>query len=146
MCHLNTGDVYNEAVCQTLIVPLDQQEQIQVRSRSVALRCVFDLKFNGIHLIHVILKVSISIGQWVIDVPLFFNRDNALLRLLSLWNEIVFKTCSLGEKGRDLTQSYDKTPTPREKIQTATSQHKTPPKTSITQRLRTDLGRPGQLE
>ena len=47
----------------------------------------------------------------------------------------------LREKGRDLTQSFNKSPYTHRKIQKATRQHKTPRKTSITQRLRTDLGR-----
>ena len=45
------------------------------------------------------------------------------------------------EKGRDLTQSCDKNPYTHSKIQKATWQHKTPPKTLITQLSRTDLGR-----
>ena len=45
------------------------------------------------------------------------------------------------EKGRDLTQFYDKSPYTDRKIKKATWKHKTPPKTSITQRLQTDLGR-----
>ena len=44
-----------------LTVPTDWQEQIQVGSRSFALRRVFDLKLRGIHLIEIILKV------WVIN-------------------------------------------------------------------------------
>ena len=45
------------------------------------------------------------------------------------------------EKGRDLTQSYDKSPYTDSNIKKATWKHKkTPPNTSITQRLRTDLG------
>ena len=43
-----------------LTVPTDWQEQIQVGSRSVALRRVFDLKLRGIHLTEIIIKV------WVI--------------------------------------------------------------------------------
>ena len=43
------------------------------------------------------------------------------------------------EKGRDLTQSYDKSPYTDRKLQKAS--WKTPPKSSITQRVRTDLGR-----
>ena len=46
------------------------------------------------------------------------------------------------EKGRDLTQSYDKSPCTDRKIKKAQRDNtKTPPKTSITQRLRTDLRR-----
>ena len=48
---------------------------------------------------------------------------------------------TLKEKQRDLTLSYDKSPYTHRKIQKATRQNKSPPKTSITQRLRTDLGR-----
>ena len=46
-----------------------------------------------------------------------------------------------GEKGRDLTQSYDKASTPTEKPTKQRDNTLTPRKTSITQRLRTDLGR-----
>ena len=46
------------------------------------------------------------------------------------------------EKDRDLTQSCDKSPYNDRKIQKKQRDNtKTPPKTSITQRLRTDLGR-----
>ena len=44
------------------------------------------------------------------------------------------------EKGRDLTQSYDKSLYTHRKIQKATWQHKNATKNLITQRLRTDLG------
>ena len=47
----------------------------------------------------------------------------------------------IGEKERYLTQSYDKNPYTDRKIQKATWQHKNATKSSITQRLRTDLGR-----
>ena len=47
----------------------------------------------------------------------------------------------LREKGRDLTQSYDKSPYIVRKSQKQHDNTKTPPKTSITQRLRTELGR-----
>ena len=40
-----------------------------------------------------------------------------------------------------MTQSYYKSPNTHRKIQKATQQHKTPPKTMITQRYGTDLGR-----
>ena len=36
--------------------------------------------------------------------------------------------CLLKEKGRDLTQSYDKSPNTNRKIEKATRQHKTPQK------------------
>ena len=45
-------------------------------------------------------------------------------------------------KGSDLTQSYDKSPLhPRKNPKTNVKTQKTPPKTSITQQLRIDLGR-----
>ena len=48
----------------------------------------------------------------------------------------------LREKEGDLTQSYDKTPYTNRKFENQRTTHtQTPPKTSITQRLRTDLGR-----
>ena len=50
-------------------------------------------------------------------------------------------TVSWSEKGRDLTQSYDQSCYTDRKIQKATWQHKNATKTSITQWLRTDLGR-----
>ena len=47
----------------------------------------------------------------------------------------------LKEKGRDLTQSYDKSPSTNRKIKKKQrGNSKTPTKNSITQRLRTDLG------
>ena len=45
------------------------------------------------------------------------------------------------EKGRDLTQSYDKNPYTHRTIQNTTRQHKTLPKNLITHLLRADLGR-----
>ena len=45
------------------------------------------------------------------------------------------------EKEGDLTQSYDKTPLYQQKIRNSKDNTQTPSKTSITQRLRTDLGR-----
>ena len=47
----------------------------------------------------------------------------------------------MSEKGRDLTQSCDKNPTPTEQSKNQRGNIKTPPKTLITQLLRTDLGR-----
>ena len=45
------------------------------------------------------------------------------------------------EKEGDLTQSYDKTPYTNRKFEKPKDNTQTPPKTSITQRLQTDLGR-----
>ena len=44
------------------------------------------------------------------------------------------------EKGRDLPQSFDKSPYSKRKCKTPIDNTKTKPKTSITQRLRIDLG------
>ena len=51
-----------------LTVTLDRQEYIQVGSRGVALRRVFDLKLSVIHLAQIILKIWVIDGQYVIDV------------------------------------------------------------------------------
>ena len=62
---------------------------------------------------------------------------------------VLFKQSVLGwyhnspkrEKGRDLTQSYDRSPYTNRKSKKQCDNTKTPPKTSITQWLQTDLGR-----
>ena len=65
--------------------------------------------------------------HWCISfLRMNYFKSNALIRV----------------KRRDLTQSYDKRPyTHRKKSKKQHDNEKTPPKTSITQRLRTDLGR-----
>ena len=60
------------------------------------------------------------------------------------WNHMLLRVGwgkNVEKKGRDLTQSYDKSPYADRKSKTQRENTKTPPKTSITQRLRTDLGR-----
>ena len=52
-----------------LTILLDRQKLIQVRSRSGVLCRDFDLKFNGIHLAQVILKLWVNQRQNIIDVP-----------------------------------------------------------------------------
>ena len=65
-------------------------------------------------------------GQSYPYVPLCFAGD----AIIVYW-----------EKGRDLIQSYDKSPYTHRKIKkNIVTTWKTPPKTSIIQRLRTDLG------
>ena len=54
-----------------------------------------------------------------------------------------FVTLRWREKEGDLTQSYDKTLYTNRKFEKPKDNTQTPPKTSITQRLRTDLGRAG---
>ena len=68
--------------CAKLTVLTDWQEQIQVGSRSVALRCVFDLKLRGIHLTEIIIKVWVNNGQNVVDVSICkveLRSDNRFL-------------------------------------------------------------------
>ena len=82
---------------------------------------------------------------------LFLSADHIFwkrqIKQKTAWSFLfeVLVACTSGpilrEKGRDLTQSYDKSPYTHRKIQKATTQHKKQPKTSITQRLRTDFGR-----
>ena len=56
--------------------------------------------------------------------------------------EHVMSTDLLREKEGDLTQTYDKNPYTNGKFENQWTTQNIPPKTSITQRLRTDLGRP----
>ena len=59
-----------------------------------------------------------------------------------LWVLVTLKAFILREKGRDLTQFYDKSPYTSRNVKRAKWQHKQRhKKSSITQRLRTDLGR-----
>ena len=53
-----------------LTVHTDWQEQIQVGSKRVALRRVFDLKLRGIQLTDIISKVWVINGQNVVDVSI----------------------------------------------------------------------------
>ena len=72
----------------------------------------------------------------------FNNKPKVSQWSRSMWEEVLlFFVPFQREKGRDLTQSYGKDPYTHRKIQKATWQHKHASKTSITQRLRTDLGR-----
>ena len=50
-------------------------------------------------------------------------------------------SASVRQKGGDLTQSYDKSPYTHGNVKRAVTTQKTPQKSSIKQRLRTDLGR-----
>ena len=59
-----------------------------------------------------------------------------LSTLVGNWSSVLKR-----EKGRDLIQSYDKSPYTGRKIQKQRDNTKTPTKTSITHQLRTDLGR-----
>ena len=49
---------------------------------------------------------------------------------------------AIRQKGGDLTQSYDKSPYTHGNVKRAVTTQTTPQKSSIKQRLRTDLGRP----
>ena len=54
---------------------------------------------------------------------------------------VTFTTVVVRERGIDLTQSYDKNTYTHKTPKKKRDNIQTPPKTSITQRLRTDLGR-----
>ena len=72
------------------------------------------------------------------------NQYETKVRPGAMEEAVSFAWLTQRENGRDLTQSYDKSPDTYRKIQKATRQHKekkTQPKTSITQQLQTDLGR-----
>ena len=87
-----------------LTVPTDWQEQIQVGSRSVAVRCVFDLKIRGIHLTEIILKVwvylyvklncdaSRFLPARTVWIPLRMNKK---LRRLGEWHTLCPWECQL---------------------------------------------------
>ena len=47
-----------------LSVPPDRQEKIQVGSRDVALRRVFNLKLSEINLTQIVLKIWVIFGRW----------------------------------------------------------------------------------
>ena len=53
-----------------LTVPTDGQELLQVASKSVALRRVFDLKLRDIYLTEIIFKVWVINWKYVIDVSI----------------------------------------------------------------------------
>ena len=57
---------------------------------------------------------------------------------IQFYSFVEFLIC-IREKGRDLTQSYDKSPSPTEKSKRQRENTNTLPKTLITQRLRIDL-------
>ena len=66
-----------------------------------------------------------------------------MIQKKDMWR-IIYQNISLvvqNTSGKDLTQSYDKSPFIDRKSKKQRENTKTPQKTSITQRLRTDLGR-----
>ena len=85
-------------------------------------------------------EVSVCIKYGVLGL---FHISSHFLQILTSKKILIRMSMSkgAGEKGIDLTQSYDKSTHTDRKIQKATWQHKNATKTSITQRLRTDLGR-----
>ena len=60
---------------------------------------------------------------------------------LRLHNDCRLRTVSWRQKGGDLTQSYDKSPYTHGNVKRAVTTQTTSQKSSIKQRLRTDLGR-----
>ena len=78
---------------------LNKLKQIQVGSRSVALRRVFDLKLRGIHLTKIILKVWVINGQNVVDVSICEVELRCCAPLLAdifLYSYEVHKVLALG--------------------------------------------------
>ena len=63
------------------------------------------------------------------------------LALQVKWIEYYFESDVSIQKGGDLTQSYDKSPYTHGNVKRAVTTQTTPQKSSIKQRLRTDLGR-----
>ena len=61
--------------------------------------------------------------------------------VLEVWKEFMFVIVLYEKKGRDPTQSYDKSSYTHRKIHKHRDNIKNGTKMSITQRLRTDLGR-----
>ena len=74
--------------------------------------------------------------------PLVLDSCSSFVSLYRYVYLFILKYVFFKRKGRNLTQSCDKSPYTLTKVQKATWEHKkTLPKTSITQRLRTHLGR-----
>ena len=67
--------------------------------------------------------------------------NGALKGLVHDLGQCVFTNVILRQKGGDMTQSYDKSPYTHGNVKRAVTTHTTPQKSSIKQRLRTDLGR-----
>ena len=79
---------------------------------------------------------AISLLIWLFSLKNFTECPKTTLIIILKRTLGAFQSL-LREKKEDLTQSYDESP---RKIQKATSQHKNATKTSISRRLRTDLG------
>ena len=82
------------------------------------------------------IKMKFNQGLWKMSHE---SRHAAELGFCPIFSN--FSVNNLREKGRDLNQSHDKSPYTHKKSKKQRDNTKTPPKTSITQRLRTDLGR-----
>ena len=128
------------------------------RPKSVRNRCVIEL-FSGV--VGVILNKNSFISQnnrSITETRVIGTENNLckfelgpiiFLDSKGIWN-LKYKEIRgsgaklfLRENGRDLTQSYDKSPCTNRNVQRAKWQHKqhNATKSSSTQRLRTDLGR-----
>ena len=83
---------------------------------------------------------GVFISQRILYSRACSSYELFILRAVRLSNKLLGQV--YGKRRRILTQSFDKSPYTNRKVKRAKSQHKTkPPKSSITQRLRTDLGR-----
>ena len=80
-----------------------------------------------------------------LSLPFSLQYDKSLSNVELLCKLLIFTYCSfqlkMREKGKDLTQTYDKTPTQTEQFKKQRDNTKIATKMSITQRLQTDLGR-----
>ena len=100
---------------------------VSLRSRSSLRKPIFAL-------LQVLLAVSSLIHYNVVSSWRF------TFLIMSILNEFAAFSI-LGQKGGDLTQSYDKSPYTHGNVKRAVRTQTTPQKSSIKQRLRTDLGR-----
>ena len=80
-----------------LAVPPDRPKKIQVRSRSVVISRIFDLKFNGIHLAQVILNLWGCLWKNIIDVPICEIEPRCQLFTPGL-EQILYKICFIWEE------------------------------------------------
>ena len=112
-----------------------------------------NLLYKNICLRFVTITKTPNVTQWInvtktsIQRKYFFSKQTAwakyCLKQIHRFNEIwfVIDVARLWGEKRDLTQPYEESPTPTEKFKKQCDRTKTPPKISITKRLRTDLGR-----
>ena len=77
-------------------------------------------------------KIYQHLTFWMLSANFYNERSDSVI-----WQKNPYTNRILGEKGRNLTLSFDKSPLHRQKIQQATWQHKNADYTTIADRLRT---------